>query len=99
MCAAVVICLSLIFPFGLQIRQFALERVREWHDPLPSLVLRTESAPRCRPFYDHDPARLASLATPAAVQRLAAGRALLLGDAAHSMSPLQGQVCVWRCCL
>lgn len=58
-----------------------LDHVRDWHDPIPALVAATPDDAVIRvDIHDLDP-----LAT------YVHGRAVLLGDAAHAMSPDRGQ--------
>ena len=62
-------------------KQDVLERFAGWDDPVPAMIVATASSSILRnDMYDRPPAR-----------RWSRGRATLLGDAAHPMTPNQGQ--------
>lgn len=62
-------------------KQDVLERFGNWAEPIPALIAATEDAAILRnDMYDRSPAR-----------RWTRGRVTLLGDAAHPMTPNQGQ--------
>ena len=68
------------------LRQEAMHRCKDWHQPVPQLLANTTSELICGyPVYDREPLSKDQL------RREANSRVTLLGDAAHPMSPFRGQ--------
>jgi len=66
---------------GQALKDWALERTQTWHEPIPTLMASTSpSSVVVRGYYDRNPLRTH-----------VHGGVVLMGDAAHPMSPFQGQ--------
>ena len=65
-----------------------LELTNTWHEPVPSMLLRTELENMSGyPVYDRDPLEPDTLRPPNQLNR----RVTLMGDAAHPMTPFKAQ--------
>lgn len=70
-----------------QLKAFAVEHVKHWRHPLREVILKHsfEHPIHVTGYYYHAPQKLLPL------QKQPACRIVLIGDAAHSMTPLQGE--------